>query len=60
MYLAAEGIRPDERLHTPVGLDLGAVEPEAIALSILAEIQAFLRGKSAQSLGAKSMLVSQP
>jgi xanthine/CO dehydrogenase XdhC/CoxF family maturation factor len=56
--LATEGIRPDERVHTPVGLDLGAVEPEAIALSILAEIQAFLRGKSAQPLRAKHLLAS--
>ena len=29
--LAAEGLHPDARLHTPVGLDLGATEPEGIA-----------------------------
>jgi len=38
--LAAEGIHCGERLHSPVGLDLGAEDPETIALAILAEIQA--------------------
>jgi xanthine/CO dehydrogenase XdhC/CoxF family maturation factor len=32
------------RLHSPVGLDLGAVTPEAIALSIVSEIHAWLAG----------------
>jgi len=42
--LAAEGItlseRDHERLHSPVGLDIGALSPEEIALSVLAEIRA--------------------
>jgi xanthine/CO dehydrogenase XdhC/CoxF family maturation factor len=58
--LAAEGLRPNHRLHTPVGLDLGAVDPETIALSILAEIQAFLHGRSGRSLGAIGAAASQP
>lgn len=49
--LAAEGLRPDARLHTPVGLDLGATDPEGIALAILAEIQAFVAERSGLPLG---------
>jgi xanthine dehydrogenase accessory factor len=33
-------------LHAPVGLDLGGRSPQAIALSIVAEILAFLHGKT--------------
>ena len=33
------------RLHSPVGLDLGAVTPEAIALAIVSEIHARLAGR---------------
>jgi xanthine/CO dehydrogenase XdhC/CoxF family maturation factor len=32
------------RLHAPVGLDIGAVTPQGIALAIVAEIHAWLRG----------------
>ncbi len=35
------------RLRGPVGLDLGAVTPEAIALSIVGEIHAWLAGRGA-------------
>lgn len=40
----AEALR--SRLRAPVGLDLGGRTPEAIALSIIAEIQAALLGRS--------------
>lgn len=33
------------KLHAPVGLDIGADSPEAIALAIVAEIQAVLSGR---------------
>jgi xanthine dehydrogenase accessory factor len=35
-----------ERLHNPIGLNIGAESPEEIALSIISEIQAFLSGRS--------------
>jgi xanthine dehydrogenase accessory factor len=36
-----------ERLHSPVGLDLGAIGPEEIAVSIAAELVAVKRGRGA-------------
>lgn len=52
--LAAQGVRKEElaRISSPAGLDLGAVEPEEIALAILAEIVALRRGGSGQPLRA--------
>ncbi|MFI5356365.1 MAG: XdhC family protein, partial [Opitutales bacterium] len=42
-HLQRDGFTPTEemrtRLHSPVGLDLGGSTPEAVALSILAELQ---------------------
>jgi xanthine/CO dehydrogenase XdhC/CoxF family maturation factor len=39
-----------QRLHWPAGLDLGGESPEAIALAMIAEIQAVLAGHSGGSL----------
>lgn len=39
-----------ERLHAPVGLDLGANTPEQVALAIVAEIQAVLGGRDGRPL----------
>lgn len=40
------GLRRDSfDVHAPVGLDIGAATPEAIALSIISEIQAELAGR---------------
>ena len=46
--LAHRGIAPERlaRLKAPAGLDLGAITPDEIALSILAEIVALRRGKA--------------
>lgn len=47
-HMAREGIAREalERVHTPVGLDIGAETPEEIAVSIVAEIIAVRRGGS--------------
>ncbi len=56
--LAEEGTTfSDEELsalHAPAGLDLGSEIPEQIALSILAEMQASLTGRSAGKLRSRS------
>ncbi len=41
----------DGRLHGPIGLDIGAKTPEAIALAIVAEIQAVLAGRPGGPFG---------
>jgi xanthine dehydrogenase accessory factor len=45
-----------EKLHAPAGLDLGSENPEQIALSILAEIQATVAGRSGVNLRDFSMV----
>ncbi len=40
-----------QRVHAPIGLELGGDSPEAVALAILAEIQAALYQKTAVSRG---------
>ncbi len=50
--LLASGCPGDwlDRVHAPVGLDIGAVTPAEIAVSILAELVAVRNGKSTTSL----------
>ena len=52
--LAEEGFTPSpeqlERVHNPVGLDIGAEGPEEIAVSIVAEVLAALRGVRGEML----------
>ncbi len=49
-----EDPRITERLHAPVGLDLGGHHPATIALAIIAEIQAVLAGADAGFLRDKA------
>ena len=56
--LQADGISAEvlARVHTPIGLDIGAETPEEIALAILAEIVLVRKGGTGQKL---SMLASR-
>jgi len=52
--LREEGIADEQlkRVHAPIGLDIGAVSPEEVALAILAEIVNERHGSSGGSLSA--------
>jgi len=47
-------------VHAPVGLDLGSDTPEAIALSIIAEIQASLCGRQGSMLKWRDAAIHMP
>jgi xanthine dehydrogenase accessory factor len=49
-----QGDVPVERVFAPVGLDIGAVTPEEIAVSIVAELVALRHGRAAPHLRALS------
>jgi xanthine dehydrogenase accessory factor len=58
--LLAEGMPPEclERVHSPIGLDIGAVTPAEIAISILAQLIAVTRGVDTSALSMKSVKVN--
>jgi xanthine dehydrogenase accessory factor len=51
-FLRQEGFTDEElaRIYAPAGLDLGAREPEEIALSVLAEVVMLRRGGDGRSM----------
>ena len=53
--LVAEGMAPRalERVHAPIGFDIGAITPAEIAVSILAELIAVRRGADTSRLSMK-------
>ena len=53
-----QGLR--ERLHSPIGLDLGSETPEEIALAIVAEIQARHSGRQGRPLRERAGTVHVP
>ena len=54
--LLADGLPVEslERVHAPIGLDIGAVTPAEIAISIVAELVAIRRGIDTKSLSMSS------
>jgi xanthine dehydrogenase accessory factor len=60
--LMAEGMDPERftRVYAPIGLDLGAVTPQEIAVSIVAELIAVRRGRTADPAVAGACLKWTP
>ncbi|TDN38048.1 XdhC/CoxI family protein [Hymenobacter sp. UV11] len=59
-FPAAQVAALRERLHSPIGLDLGSETPEEIALAIVAEIQAQHSGRQGRPLRERAGTVHIP
>jgi len=59
-FPAAQVQQLRERLHSPIGLDLGSETPEEIALAIVAEIQAQHSGRQGRPLRERAGTVHIP
>ncbi|MEO7093943.1 MAG: XdhC family protein [Polyangiales bacterium] len=57
--IAAPGTLDDPRVHAPVGLDLGAETPAEIAVAVIAEVLAAIRGTTAASLRTRATIHSR-
>jgi xanthine dehydrogenase accessory factor len=59
--LAAEGMPPEclTRVHAPIGLDIGAVTPAEIAVSIIAEMIAVRRGVGDRTASMKGVNIDR-
>ncbi len=60
--LAADGVTPEtlQHVHAPIGLDIGAVTPQEIAVSILAELIAVKHGKASSRSAADLSMNWEP
>lgn len=61
--LASEGLQIPktnfERIHAPVGLDIGAVSPEEIALSLIAEVRASFSNREGSFLRLRQSTIHE-
>lgn len=60
LFAEAHGVLDDQRVHAPVGLDIGSDHPETIALSIVSEIQSAIAGRTGGSLRFRAGPIHAP